>query len=60
MASSSSEDEVDVMGSTAEMGVEITSTVDLVKAINAGQSYLPIVRGGSDEKGWGPQKFRPL
>lgn len=51
MASSLSK-EVDVRLGT-EIGVEVTNTADLVKAINAGRSCLPIVKGGSGEEGLG-------
>lgn len=50
MASSSFE-EVDVKRLGTEMGVEITSNTDLVKAIKVGQSYLPNVGSSSGKKG---------
>lgn len=56
MASSSSE-EVNVRRLGTEMGVEITNTIDLVKASNAGQSYLPIVGVVRGRRVGRPKKF---
>lgn len=43
MASSSFDERADLKEVAAEMGVEITNTANLIKAIKVGRSCLPIV-----------------
>lgn len=59
MAPSSSEG-MDMRRLGTLMGIEITTTFDLIEVIKAGRSYLPIVGGGARIKGWGQRKFNTL
>lgn len=52
MGLSSSKKRVDLSKLASEMGVEITNTTDLVKAIKAGRSYLLRVGDGSGDEDW--------
>lgn len=50
MASSPSEERVDLSKLASKMGVQITNTDDLVDAMRASKSCLPLNRGGHGEE----------
>lgn len=56
MVSSPSDERVDLRELASKIGVKIANTTDLVDALRAGKSCLPLTGDGSRKKAWGASK----